>query len=1677
MYKFILPLLLVVLFIGSSNISEAQQLNNQWAKTMMDGNAKLADIKAEFDAQWDGKEYEKGQGWKQFQRWYNFWETRLLPDGSFPDFKTAFIAYNEYMNEFNQSSFASSSSSNGNWLPMGPFDHTNTDSWSSGTGRVNCVVQDPNDPNTIYIGAPAGGIWKTTNAGSTWAPLSDDLSVIGISGIAIDPSDSDVIYISTGDSDGGDTYSIGIWKSTDGGVTWNQSGANPFTTTRKILVDPVNTNNVWFAGSAGVFKSTDSGNSWTNVYSGNIRDIALKPGDPETIYAATADNLFYSTNGGTSFTAATGLPGGTNRLVIGVTPANSNYVYIVAANSSWNYQGVYRSTNSGASFTLRNNTTDIFDGSGQAWYDMAVCVSDTDEDILIFGVLNLWKSTNGGVSWSPVNSWSNPSGASYTHADIHYLEYYDGNLYCGSDGGIYKSTNNANTFTDLSEGLQIGQFYKLGSTPNDVDVITGGLQDNGGYAWNGSNWNCWYGADGMEAVVNHTNSSNVFGMIQFGGLYRSVNGANSYISEGSPESGRWITPMQWDPNNNRLLAGYSDLWEYNNATDSWNQLSTFSFPSQLRHIEIYEGNSNVVFVSTDGNLYKTTNGGTTFSTISIPFTSTVSSIEVNPNDQDEIWITRSGWTDGGKVYHTTNGGTSWTNISGGLPNLPTNQIKFDSTHDGLYCAMDIGIYYRNDALGTWIPYNQNLPNVIVTDIEINEANDVVRISTYGRGVWESGVYDVPVYNTDLFLELINEPKGIYCDSDVIPEISVRNIGLNTITSATIEYDIDGGTTQTYNWTGTLTPGNNVVFTLPVMTSTVGNHTFNATIINPNGIADENPSNNSSSSDFEVIDGYGFTINIDTDCWGNETGWQLTDDGGSVIQEVTSGSLGSQGSFSWEFCLPAGCYDLTITDTYGDGLDGTTSGCAIDGDYSVVDEFGSVLVQMTVDNFGTSVTESFCIPTSLPGCTDVTACNYNPAATTNDGSCTYPGCMDATACNYDASAACDDGSCDYSCFGCTDPFACNYSGSVTIDDGSCVFPGCDDPAACNYDANAGCNDGSCDYSSCSGCTDPTACNYVPIFTVDDGSCVYPGCNDPAACNYDITAGCDDGSCDYSCAGCTDPFACNYDSGATASDPSLCVYPGCTNPAACNYDITAGCDDGSCDLVSCYGCTDPTACNYVPIFTNDDGSCVYPGCNDPAACNFDITAGCDDGSCSYPGCTDPAACNYDITAGCDDGSCTSPLWYLPNNIGDGPIVLACSPPADYFLADQDCAQSVVDADPFCVDNNWDNICSRAYNCCLEIYGCFDPSACNYDATLCADNTLCVYPGCTDPTACNYDATAGCDDGSCLMLDECGNCGGTDTAGCTDPTACNYDASAGCDDGSCLMLDECGNCGGTDTAGCTDPSACNYDASADCDDGSCLMLDECGNCGGSDTAGCTDPSACNYDPAADCDDGTCLMFDECGNCGGTDTAGCTDLTACNYDVSANCDDGSCLYIDECGDCGGSGIAGCMNIKSCNYNPLATCDDGSCQDFDECGNCGGSDTAGCTDPTACNYDPNADCDNGTCILPDGCTNPLACNYDPSAQCDDGSCLLGGGCLDPTACNYDPTSTCDDGSCTYAPCGTCIGDANVDGIVNVLDLISISGNFGCMEFCYGEGDANFDGVVNVLDLVAVSSNFGTVCP
>lgn len=936
-----------------------------WVDEMLKEDANFHQIKEAFDQEWDGKQYVKGKGWKQYQRWQAFWETRLLPDGSFPDFKTSFHEYQQYMSANGQ---AKSLQNAGNWSPMGPFTYNNTDSWSPGIGRVNFIVEDPNNANIIYIGAPAGGVWKSIDSGATWTPLGDELAVMGVSAIAISAANSNVLYLATGDADGGDTYSIGVLKSTDGGLTWAEVG-NIGGNLRDIVVDPGDEDIVYVASNGGVFKTIDGGTNWNQVLTGSYRDLELKPGTATTVYAATSSQVRYSTNGGTTWTLATGIPTGGSRIALAVTPANNAYVYVLRADGAGDFGGVYRSNNSGVSFSPRNTTTDVFDGSSQSWYDMAIGASATNAEIIFTGVLNVWRSTDGGSSFTGINSWSNPSGAAYTHADIHFLRGYGNKIYCGSDGGVYRSTNNGSAFTDLTDGIQISQFYRIGGSRNDVTTIAGGLQDNGGYVYNNSTWKVYYGADGMEAAISPTNSNLIYGMIQNGNLYRSTNGGNSNQGLGRPEAGRWVTPMQFDPNANRIVAGYNDLHEYNGG---WNQLSTFNFPQLLRSIEFYDGNSNVIYVATDEQIYRTLNNGTTFTEVTNNLTGILSgniitSIEVDPTDSMRVWVSIGGFSDGVKVAHTANGGQTWTNVSGTLPNLPCNIVKFESASavsNALYVGMDIGVYYRDDALGDFIPFMVNLPNVIVNDLEINEASGMIRAGTYGRGVWESGSYSIAVLADDAGVADIVHPRGSFCGDSFVPEVVVRNYGTNPLTQVDINYQVGTGPVSTVNWTGNLASWTSTSVTLPSVTAG-GQNEFKAWTTMPNGIVDVNTDNDSVLVTYNgIANGIQVYTQLIEDCWGSETTWEIVDTSG--VSLLTGGPYSNDNQLNLNLdsvCLSTGCYDFIINDTYGDGMAGSLYGsCGVDGDYYVISATNDTLVQMPQANFGSQTTHNFCVVT-------------------------------------------------------------------------------------------------------------------------------------------------------------------------------------------------------------------------------------------------------------------------------------------------------------------------------------------------------------------------------------------------------------------------------------------------------------------------------------------------------------------------------------------------------------------------------------------------------------------------------------------------------------------------------------------------------------------------------------------
>lgn len=476
-----------------------------WVDMMKDHSVNFYEVQKAFNEYFTDRFQGKGSGWKQFKRWEYFMEPRVYPSGE--RFNQAHV-WNEIM-QFREKYPQKEDANRSNWMPLGPETWTDvTGHWNPGLGRINVIARDPSDPMTIYIGAPSGGLWKTTDEGANWQVLTDQLPVLGVSAIAINPVNTDIIYIGTGDKDAGDNYSIGVLKSTDGGITWEVTGLDwEITMSRvisKLLIHPANPDILLAGTSNGVYKTVDAGATWYNVLSGDIDDMEFKPGDPNTVYAVT-ESFFRSTNGGESFSQVGGMPS-PDRVQIAVTEANPSYVYAFIYEN-----GIYRSENSGDSFTMRSSSPTE---GNQGWYDLAMAVSHVNPEEVHIGEINTYRSLNGGQSWTQTTDWTWGNQIGYTHCDIHEMVFYGGTLYVGSDGLISKSTDNGNNWTDLTTGICIRQFYRIAGSKTNPYKLMGGSQDNGTSVYTDDHWHEWLGADGMEAAIDHTNPNILYGTSQ-----------------------------------------------------------------------------------------------------------------------------------------------------------------------------------------------------------------------------------------------------------------------------------------------------------------------------------------------------------------------------------------------------------------------------------------------------------------------------------------------------------------------------------------------------------------------------------------------------------------------------------------------------------------------------------------------------------------------------------------------------------------------------------------------------------------------------------------------------------------------------------------------------------------------------------------------------------------------------------------------------------------------------------------------------------------------------------------------------------------------------------------------------------------------------------------------------------
>lgn len=758
---------LLALFFSVASLFSTINAQNQpdtsdfpyWVKMMQDQNANFHATVSAFETYWQNREITKGSGYKPFKRWEYMMSQRVNPDGSRPAPDRELKALNQFRNTRNNQT------TGGDWEALGPFHVPSGYNGYRGLGRINALAFHPSDEDHFFIGAPAGGLWETTNHGETWEVLTDHLPTLGVSAIIVDYSNPDLILIGTGDRDAGDAPGLGVWRSEDAGETWEVSNTGMGNATvGRMIQHPDYPETIFAATSNGIFVSDDSGLSWDQVRSGNFKEIVFKPGDPQIIYAATGGNFYRSDNGGESFIQiSNGLPGGA-RGVIGVSEANPEIVYFLLTNSD-SFKGLYRSEDSGLSFSMRSNSPNIMSwdcnggSGGQAWYDLDIAVDPNDEDIIIAGGVNSFKSTNGGSSWSIRSHWYGGCSVESVHADLHILEYnpVNGRLFVGNDGGIYWTEDGGVNWEEITNGLVISQAYKLGVSHTNPDYVINGYQDNGSSTYVGGteNWVNVGGGDGMECAYDPTDDRYSYSTVYYGSIDRIFNHNNQGQIAGQgvngiTESGGWVTPFLIDhEDGNIMFVGYKNIWRSTNiksgstSTVQWQKISSIN-NSNMNVMAQSRANTDILYVSSGDKLWYTENAkASTVDWVSrtsdLPLPNTITALETSPFDENVVYMAQQT-----RIYKSVDKGASWEEITENMSNIQINSIAYyKNAQEALYIGTDVGVFYKDASLEEWIEFGNGMPaSAKVTELEFyydpeDISGDRLRAATYGRGLWST----------------------------------------------------------------------------------------------------------------------------------------------------------------------------------------------------------------------------------------------------------------------------------------------------------------------------------------------------------------------------------------------------------------------------------------------------------------------------------------------------------------------------------------------------------------------------------------------------------------------------------------------------------------------------------------------------------------------------------------------------------------------------------------------------------------------------------------------------------------------------------------------------------------------------------------------------------------------------
>jgi photosystem II stability/assembly factor-like uncharacterized protein len=654
-------------------------------------------------------------------------------------------------------------------------------------GRVVDIEFNPLSPNIVYAAAATGGVFKSTDTGETWFPVFDDQSMLSIGDIAVDPVNPDIIYVGTGEANGGHNNfpGAGLFKSTNAGHTWVHLGLDSTTSIGRIVINYNNPQEIYLAAvgsyfspnpQRGVYKSTDGGATWDKSLfisdSTGAIDIVMHPENPQWLMAAMwervrrpnsshlygpSGGVFRSTNGGTNWQRlgpAEGLPNpaqeNIGRIGLAISKSNPQVLYALYNNGS-EYTGLYKTTNAGNNWTDADPDKEINGGTSNfSWYFGQVRVHPANPNTVYAMDVGFMKSSNSGGNWT-IN-WD-------THVDHHALAFHPQNpdyLILGNDGGINISTNAGNSWSD-HKLLPITQFYEIGLDYQNPERLYGGTQDNNTVrTLTGSldDWQNLLGGDGFYVIIDPVNPNIIYAEYQYGGLHKSTNGGNSwnYILNGvnSDEPTNWSTPVIMCPfNNNVLYYGTNKIYRTTNGGSNWTAVSpilTKNIPGArlgtITTIAVSPFNKDVIYAGTDdARAWISSDYGSSWTEISNGLPERwITRIVPDEHNIENVYITFSGlkWRDPQPhIFRSTNNGEDWINISGNLPDAPVNAFAVDNHLEGrIYAGLDVGMFVSFNDGESWEVLGEGLPVVSVYDIKIHPTENYLAAGTHGRSMYK-----------------------------------------------------------------------------------------------------------------------------------------------------------------------------------------------------------------------------------------------------------------------------------------------------------------------------------------------------------------------------------------------------------------------------------------------------------------------------------------------------------------------------------------------------------------------------------------------------------------------------------------------------------------------------------------------------------------------------------------------------------------------------------------------------------------------------------------------------------------------------------------------------------------------------------------------------------------------------